>query len=98
MSATEGTIATPVDSPLSLRELSAVLVKHYGLHEGQYDLLVEFKIGVGGVAMNAESASPGAMIGIGRVGLVHSLRPGPATVDAAEVNPRKPGSRAKRKG
>ncbi|WP_097458707.1 hypothetical protein [Mangrovitalea sediminis] len=78
---------TPVADPLSLRELTEVLIKHYGIHEGQYDLLVEFKIGVGALGPNQELALPGAMVGVSRLGLVKSTKMGNNTVDAAEVNP-----------
>lgn len=80
---------TPVETPLSLRDLAAVLVKYYGLHEGRYDLLVEFQIGIGAVGPSPAALTPGAMIGVSRIGLIPSSVDGPATVDAATVNPAK---------
>ena len=80
---------TPVVSPLSMRDLTAVLIRHYGIHEGCYDLLVEFRIGMGAVGPDQTSLTPGAMIGISRVGLVPSQSDGSTTVDAAIVNPEK---------
>ena len=35
---------TPVEAPLSMRDLAGVLVRHYDLHQGHFDLLVEFQI------------------------------------------------------
>lgn len=79
---------TPVGTPLSMRDLAAVLVKHYGLHEGRYDLLVELQIGMGAVGPDPDNLSPGAMIGVHKVGLlVAKDSGGPTTVDAAVVNP-----------
>lgn len=79
----------PIHPPISLRDLASVLVQHYGLHEGRYDLLVEFQIGVGAVGPDPSSLTPGAMIGVSRVGLMPSKDDGPTTVDAAIVNPAK---------
>lgn len=80
---------TPVDAPLSMRDLAGVLVKHYDLHEGHFDLLVEFQIGMGAVGPDPTSLTPGAMIGVSRIGLMPSKSDGPTTVDAAIVNPAK---------
>lgn len=84
--ATNGTSA-PVDAPLSMRDLAGVLIKHYSLHEGHFDLLVEFQIGVGPVGPDPAVLTPGAMIGVSRIGLIPSKVDGPTTVDAAIVNP-----------
>lgn len=78
--------AKVVDTPLTMRELAEVLVKHYGLHEGLFDLSVEFQIGTGLVGPK-ESQGPGALVGVSRVGLVHSTGDSPMTVDAAIINP-----------
>lgn len=78
---------TPVDPPLTARDLAVVLVKHYGLKEGAYDLMIEYQLGTGAVGPDKEHLLPGVMIGMSRVGLVRSTKPGPTTVDAVEVNP-----------
>lgn len=77
----------PVESPLSMRDLTVVLIKHYGIHDGRYDLMVEFQIGMGAVGPDPASATPGAMIGFSRVGLIPAKGDGPTSVDAALVNP-----------
>lgn len=74
-------------APLSLHDLATVLVKHYDLHEGYYDLLVGFQIGFGSIGPDPEHALPGAMVGVQTVGLIASTQLGPNTVDAAAVNP-----------
>lgn len=80
---------TPVEAPLSMRDLASVLVKHYDLHKGHFDLLVEFQIGMGAVGPDPTALTPGAMIGVSRIGLMPSKADGPTTVDAAIVNPAK---------
>lgn len=77
----------PVKSPVSMNELTTILIKHYGLHKGRYDLLVEYQIGVGPVGPNPASLVPGVMFGFGRVGLLEAKGDGPTSVDAAVVNP-----------
>lgn len=76
-----------VGPPLSLKELAVLMVKHYGLHEGHYDLMIEYKIGTGIVQPDPNEALPGAMIAISRVALVKSDKPEGAAVDAATANP-----------
>jgi hypothetical protein len=89
MSNDEKKLLQPVAEPLAMRELAAVLVRHYGLTEGLYTLLVEFNVGVGPVGPNKDNLSPGAMIGVSKIGLIAAAEPGPSTVDAAEANPKK---------
>lgn len=74
---------------LSLREITEVLIKHQGLHDGSYNLLIEFQIGVGAVGPVPESVLPGAMVGVSRIGLSKTDpdKNNIHTVDAAEVNP-----------
>ncbi len=75
--------------PLTIRELTKVLVKHYGLKQGEYDLLVEYQIGTGAVGPDKDNMLPGAMIGVSRIGLTPATTVGPTTVDAAVTNPSK---------
>ncbi len=82
--------ASPVAPPISMRELTRLLVKHYGLTEGTYSLLVEYQIGTGGVGPDKDNLLPGAMIGVARVGLVPAAANGPNSVDASAVNSKKP--------
>lgn len=73
--------------PLTMKEVAALLVKHYDLHEGKFDLLVEYQFGAGAFGPTPETVNPGVMIGIAKLGLTQSAQPGPLTVDAAEINP-----------
>jgi hypothetical protein len=69
-------------------ELAALLVKHYDLHEGLFDLWVEFQIGLGAVGPDPSKRVPGAMLGLNSVSLAATDTIGPNTVDAAKINPR----------
>ena len=79
---------SPINPPLSMRDLASVLIKHYGLTDGIYDLVVEYQIGTGAVGPE-DNLVPGAMIGVSRVGLLAATKLGPNTVDASLVNPKK---------
>jgi len=71
-----------------LREITELLVKHHGLHEGLYDLMLEFQIGIGAAGPDPSSIVPSAMVGVKRIGLMKAFSPGAATVNAAECNPK----------
>jgi len=75
----------PVENPLTIQELGKVLVKHYGLVEGKYDVLIEFGIGIGAVGPTPETRVPGAMIGVHKVGLIPTDTVTPLTIDASEI-------------
>ena len=77
----------PNITPLELRDVTALLVKHYDLHEGLYDIAFELQMGVGRFALDTEMSLPGAIFGIRGIGLVRTAEAGPSTVDAAAVNP-----------
>jgi hypothetical protein len=83
------TDALPV--PISLKEVGALLIKHYDLHEGLWDVAVEIQVAVGQLAMPTDqSALPGAMFRISKVGLTHAPQVSQLTVNAAEINPLSP--------
>lgn len=88
--------AVPAAPPLAIKELVALLIKHHGFHEGQFDLLLEYQFGVGAFGPSPAEINPGVMIGIAKLGLTRSVKPGPLTVNAADVNPEP--KRKKRKG
>jgi hypothetical protein len=68
-----------------MKELTTLLVKHYGLTEGRYDILIEFQIGVGAVGPSKESKVPGAIVGVSRIGISAATEDGAGVVDAADV-------------
>lgn len=73
-----------------MKELGEFLIKHYGLHEGKFDLWLEYQVGFGNFGPKPDAVYPGAAMGISRIGLVPSKVDGPFTIDAAAVNPVKP--------
>ena len=77
----------PVGDPLSIKGLTALLVQHYGIHEGFYDLFIEYRMAFGAFGPTAEEALPGSIIGISQISITRAEKVGPLTVDAAEVNP-----------
>lgn len=80
--------STPAPELLSLREVVVLLIKHYGLREGLWDLNIELTLGVGAFGPSREKAMPGALVGVQRIGLSRTPKEnaGPNTVDAADVN------------
>lgn len=78
-----------VGIPMTLRELTELLIKHNGIHEGLYAITIEYQIGVGTTGPTPETVMPTAMVGISRIGISRANTAGPTTVDAALVNPRK---------
>lgn len=97
---------SPIDFPhtLDLRSLTEVLIRHFNLHEGVYQLNLGFRIGVGGFAMDGGPDSmplPGAVVGVEGVSLtkIPSGVSAPNSVDASVVNPApqsRPKSRARK--
>jgi hypothetical protein len=73
----------------SLVEMTEILIKHQKLHEGLYNLSVQFQIAVGAVGPSPELISPGAMMGVSRIGLsrTEEKKANMQTVNAAKVNP-----------
>ena len=84
MSATDNKI-----TPLSLLELTELLVKHYGLTEGKFDLLVNFQVGAGAFGPTLGQQGPGIAVSLAQVGLSPAANPGAATVDAAKLTPKR---------
>lgn len=73
--------------PLALKEVATLLVRHYGYHEGMWDVAIELAIGLGPMGPSPDKLLPSAIIGVSRIGLQKATKAGISTVDAAEVNP-----------
>lgn len=86
---TEPQTPSPIESPLSMAELAAVLVKHYGLSKGLFDVMVEYQIGTGKAGPDKDSVVPSVMVGAVRIGLIPATTIGPTTVDAELLAPKK---------
>ena len=70
-----------------MKAVTELLIKHYGFHDGKFDLLVEYQFAAGAFGPTVESVNPGIMVGIAKLGLAQAVHSGALTVDAAEVNP-----------
>ncbi|MBA3016363.1 MAG: hypothetical protein KKD63_15880 [Proteobacteria bacterium] len=81
----------------SLIELTKILIKNQGIHDGLYNLAVQFQFAVGAIGPSPDSICPGAMIGLSRIGLakIEVEKENINTVNAATVNP-EPKKRAKK--
>ena len=79
----------PVGVPLSLEQLTVLLIRHYGLTEGTFNLMLQYQIGTGAVGPDKSHLVPGVMVGVSQVGLIPNSKAGPNTVDASVVNPAK---------
>jgi hypothetical protein len=73
--------------PVDLKELATLLLSHYGIHDGLYEVAFAMQIAVGHVGPTADQQLPGAAFSIAGVGLAKMPEQGPNTVDAAKVNP-----------
>lgn len=85
-----------VGNPLSTRELTELLIKHNALHDGHYELLVEFMIGAGNMGPSPETAAPSAIVTVSKFGLVNAQLGSVSAVDASVVNPAKKRRTAKK--
>lgn len=79
--------------PLTLKQLGELLVRHYKIKTGKYEVLVEFQFGAGAVGLQPEQKIPGLVIGVNRIGLTPTTTDGPNTIDASKIRKgRKPSS------
>lgn len=78
---------SPDFPPVSMRELTALLIKHYDVHEGTYNLMIEFMLGAGTVGPDPANQLPGVSVGVSHFGLVRSPVVNANSVDASDVNP-----------
>jgi hypothetical protein len=76
-------------APIPLKELAAILIRHYDHHEGFYEVGVQFNIAVGSVGPGPDPtlAAPGAVVAVAGIGLAKCSESSPLGVDASLVNP-----------
>ena len=76
-----------VPEPLPLREVTTLLVRHFKLSEGLWDLNIELQVAIGSFGPSREKTVPGAMVGVQRIGLSRTAKgsEGPNTVDAGQL-------------
>ncbi len=67
-----------------------MLVKHAGVHEGHWQILVEFGLGAANMPIAGPDGfelKPAAVIPVNTIGIQKFDEPTPISVDAAVVNP-----------
>ncbi len=72
---------------LNHKEVVEALIKQQGLHEGIWQLYVEFGIGAANVPTGENQLSPSAIVPINRIGLSRVDAENPIALDASKVNP-----------
>ena len=82
-------MAEPQQIAFSYQEIAELMVKQQDIHEGLWNLFVEFGIGAANASQTPGGpAVPTAIVPIQRMGLIRSDERVPGiTVDAAAVNP-----------
>ncbi len=76
----------------SFQELAEILVKHQGLHEGHWDVVVRFGISAANIALAGGNPLPTAIVPIIELGIQRENESTPLSVDATKVNPAPPGA------
>jgi len=72
---------------LTHKETVEALIKYQNIHEGIWQLYVEFGIGAANIATGPDQFSPAAIVPINKIGLLRVEQEGPLTVDASKINP-----------
>jgi hypothetical protein len=77
---------------LTHRDVILALIKHQNIHEGVWQLYVEFGITAGNLPVSEENQDnlrlcPTAIIPIKTIGLMKVDKEGPLALDASKVNP-----------
>lgn len=86
----------PAGDPLSIKEITALLIRHYGVHEGLFDLYLEYRMAFGAFGPTPEEVLPSTILGVSNLSITKSEKLGPLTVDAALVNPKSSSPRTKK--
>lgn len=81
-------MSQPEAQVLSFQELGTVLLKHFGKHEGFWDVTVEFQIAAGAIGPTPDLARPGIAVGVDKIGIRPATEVGPQSLNASELNPR----------
>jgi len=77
---------------LTHREVTLALIKHQNLHEGIWQLYIEFGIGAANMPVSEENQDnlrlcPTAIVPIKTIGLLKVDKESPLALDASKVNP-----------
>lgn len=69
------------------KEVTEALIKFQGIHEGLWQIYIEFGIKAGNFIFGAKDVSPAAIVPIQKIGLMKVEKETPLAVDASVVNP-----------
>ena len=69
------------------QEVVETLIKRQNLHEGLWQLSIEFGLGASNIGPNDTDLKPAALIIVGKIGITRVEKETNLTVDAAKVNP-----------
>lgn len=77
---------------LTYKDVILALIKHQNLHEGVWQLYIEFGIGAANMPTAEENEdnlrlSPAAIVPVKAIGLFKVDKEGPLALDASKVNP-----------
>ena len=72
---------------LTHQEVVEALIKYQDLHEGIWQLYVEFGIAAGNIGVGEGQVNPAAIVPIQKIGLHRVDKETPLTLDASKVNP-----------
>ena len=69
------------------REVAEALIKKAEIHEGFWQIYVEFGIAAANLAIGPDQFSPAAIVPISKIGIIRTDKEAPLAVDASKVNP-----------
>jgi hypothetical protein len=70
-----------------LKDVVTMMLKHQDIHEGHWQIMVNFGFGASNVGPNESDLSPAAIVPVLGIGIQKLAEKTPLSVDAAEVNP-----------
>lgn len=84
---------------LDYKEILTAIIKQQGLHEGIWQLHIEFGLAAANIATAEDQISPAAILAVKRIGIMRIDKESPIAIDAAKVNPApsKPSNKSKKK-
>lgn len=72
------------------RKIAEIIIKDQGIHEGIFNLRLEFSLASGIMSPTQDVEKlPAIMVGISGIGIQKTEEPGEYSVDAAKVNPKR---------
>lgn len=71
------------------KDVISALIVRQGLHEGIWQLTIQFGIGASNIQNTTGEVAPAAIVPVVKIGLQRVDEVGPLAVDAAEINPKR---------